>query len=97
MRVRSTEIDGFNSTLEFLQKIIITNPGQYGLSLYSLINCGQEGCEDSISIKIKDGENGEFEEVYRINRNARDERWEKSIFYFNVKNNAILVITNYLS
>jgi hypothetical protein len=86
--------DAFNSSLEFKRKIVAEIPGEYGLSFYFLINCGQVGCEnagDAISIKVKDGINGEFKEVYKITGRSNDDRWENRKFSFSIKTDSFFV------
>jgi hypothetical protein len=94
MRIKSNlNGDAFSSSLEFKQPIQ-TTPGKYSLSMYTLINCGVVGCEqagDSISVKIKDGEDGDFKEVHKVNGRSLDDRWNKENFGFNVENHKIFV------
>jgi hypothetical protein len=94
MRVKSNSRgEAFSSSLEFKQ-LVHTTPGKYSMSMYTLINCGVVGCGqagDSISVKIKDGEDGEFKEVHKVNGRSLDDRWNKEHFGFNVKNEEIYV------
>jgi hypothetical protein len=86
--------DAFNSSLEFKRKIVAQIPGEYGVSFYFLINCGQVGCEnagDAISIKIKDGIDGEFKEVDKITGRSNDDRWEKRELSFHIKTDSFFV------
>ena len=94
MRVRSNgRGEAFTSSLQF-RSPIKTQPGIYTISMYTMINCGSVGCEaakDTISVKIKDGELGEFTEIININNRALDERWNNDLLQFEVKNEKIWV------
>ena len=93
MRVKSRSTgEAFNVSIGF-NKPIITIPGQYNISIYTLINCGKAGCEnaqDTLSIKVKDGENGDFNEQYSI-RGSSDEKWLQNTFLVTVTQNRIYV------
>ena len=59
-----------------------------------MINCGSVGCDaakDTISVKLKDGELGEFTEIININNRALDDRWNNDVLQFEVKNDKIWV------
>lgn len=60
-------------------------PGtMYYVSMYTLMNCQAVGCEaagDAISVKVKDGDIGNYREIYRVSR-AHDDRWIKESFSF---------------
>ena len=68
---------------------IQTIPGkEYTLSLYSLINCGNSRCSralDSITIRIKDGDDGVFQDIYTIGNHTTDGRW----YHYNVLYTAV--------
>ncbi len=66
---------------------ITTIPGKYNMSFYSMFNCPKIGCEDgqdTISIKIKDGVDGIYTEVYKITNRTKDLQWNKEQFSFNL-------------
>ena len=95
IRVRSNTRGGaFTSSLQF-RSSIKTQPGNYTISMYTMINCGSVGCEaakDTISVKIKDGELGEFTEIININDRFLDDRWNNDVLQFEVKSDKIWVI-----
>jgi hypothetical protein len=68
----------FNLTMNF-NDAIQTIPGKkYTFSFYSIINCGNSRCSranDSIIIRIKDGDNGDFKNVYTIDNHTTDNQW----------------------
>jgi hypothetical protein len=94
MRVKSNSRgEAFSSVLDFKQPIH-TTPGEYSLSMYTLINCGVVGCQqagDSISVKVKDGDDGDFKEVYNVTGRSLDDRWHNENFSFDVENDKIYV------
>ena len=85
LRVRShTQGEAFSLTLDLDTPLSTKTGSNYYGSVYTLINCPKAGCEaskDSISIKIKDGENGTYREIYFISR-IRDINWIKEQFNF---------------
>ena len=89
MRVRShTQGEAFKLTLDLDTPLITKVGSNYYGSVYTLINCPKAGCDagkDSISIKVKDGENGTYREIYSINR-IRDTKWIKEEFNFTARN-----------
>jgi hypothetical protein len=70
--------------MEF-DRAFITLPGRtYNGSMYTLINCPLVGCEsaeDSISVKVKDGDNGFYRAIYKVIR-SHDVQWVKEFFSF---------------
>ena len=85
LRVRShTQGEAFSLTLD-LDTPLATVPNQrYFISLYTLISCPKVGCsdgKDSISVKLKDGVNGTYREIYTIKR-ISDTKWIKESFNF---------------
>lgn len=84
----------FSSSLAF-RTPIDTTAGNYSLSMYTLINCGIDECafiaKDKITVKIKDGENGEFTELDTLANRSVDDRWYRENFIFNVRNDKIWV------
>ena len=80
--------------LEFKQKIEALRPGTYGLSFFTLINCGTSECsaaDDMISVKVKDGIDGEFREVYNISERSSDTRWENHEIDFQIEHETFFV------
>lgn len=101
MRVRSNNRgEAFSSSIEFLSAVR-TIPGlRYSLSLYTLINCGSVECisaKDRISIKISDGDNGIYREIYSISGRSNDDRWHNEYFTFDVRFDKIRVNKNFLN
>jgi hypothetical protein len=95
VRVRShTQGEAFNLTLDF-DTSISTVPGfKYFASVYTLISCPKVGCEsskDSVSVKLKDGVNGNYREVYSVNNRINDMRWIKESFNFTATQNRTYV------
>ena len=88
MRVRShTQGEAFQLTLDFDTAFLTTAGSTYYASVYTLINCPKVGCEagkDSISIQVKDGENGTYREVQFISR-VKDNQWVKEDFNFTAR------------
>ena len=69
------------------------------MSMYTLINCGSIDCdeaEDTISVKVKDGDNGEFVEIYHTTGRSIDNKWINSFLYFTVRTNKLSVKIFYL-
>ena len=63
--------------------------------MYTLINCQKQGCEqaqDSISIQIKEGDNGDFKEFRSIAGRSLDTKWIRDTFTFIPTQNKIYVI-----
>jgi hypothetical protein len=59
----------------------------------TLINCGSEACAaagDKISVKIKDGDSGDFREVKTIER-FNDEQWKQDKISFDISNDKFYV------
>ena len=94
LRVKNTRGDAFSYPLEFLSGVR-TIPGlRYSLSMYTLINCGSNECiaaRDRISVKISDGDNGVYREIYSISGRSNDDRWYNSHFTFDVRSDKIKV------
>jgi hypothetical protein len=95
MRIKShSKGEAFNVTIDF-KTAIVTIPGyKYGIKMFTLINCAKIGCEeakDSISVKIKDGDNGQYNEVYNINGRTRDVKWNMENFNITATQNKIHV------
>jgi hypothetical protein len=94
LRIRShTKGEAFSLKIEF-DRAFITVPGRtyYG-SMYTLINCPLVGCEsaeDSISVKVKDGDNGMYREIYKVIR-SHDVQWVKEFFSFTATENKTYV------
>ena len=63
--------------------------------MYTLVNCGSPGCatsaRDTISVKIKDGDNGNFTEILNISARSIDDRWTNQKLIFTVRNDKIWV------
>ena len=61
----------------------------------TIINCGSAGCatlaQDTISVKIKDGDNEDFNEVLNINGRSIDDRWYNQYILYEAKNDKIRV------
>ena len=99
LRIKSNNRgEPFSSSLSFRYPIK-TKPGNYSLSMYTLINCGSIDCdeaEDTISVKVKDGDNGEFVEIYHTTGRSIDNKWINSFLYFTVRTNKLSVKLFYL-
>ena len=96
MRVKShTKGESFELSLTFESPITTVTGKRYTISMYTLINCEVQGCstigEDSISLKIKDGDNGLFNEVANINGRSLDTKWNRDMVTFGVISNKIYV------
>ena len=64
-----------------------------------MINCGSIDCdkaEDTISVKVKDGDNGESVEIYHTTGRSIDNKWINSFLYFTVRTNKLSVKLFYL-
>ena len=74
--------------MNFNQPITTTAGKKYTVSLYSLVNCGNTRCSraiDSLTIQIKDGDNGVFQNVYTIANHTVDSHW----YYYSIDYTAI--------
>jgi hypothetical protein len=94
MRVRNRRGNAFSFPLEFLSGVLTTPGSRYSLSMYTLINCGSNDClaaRDRISVKIRDGNNAEYREIYSISGRSNDDRWYNSYFTFDVRSDTIKV------
>ena len=63
--------------------------------MVTLINCGSAACEaagDKISIKIKDGENGDYKEVKVIEGRFIDDKWNSDEISFEILNDKFWVV-----
>ena len=75
----------FSLNADFLNSIITVPSVKYYTSFFTLFNCPKVGCDlaqDIISVRFKEGINGEFKEVYRIVGKDHDDRWTKSAFTY---------------
>ena len=74
----------------------ITKPNtNYTLSMYTLVNCPNLGCNlanDRISVQIKEGTNGFYREVYVVKERSRDDRWIRDQFDFVASKDRLNVI-----
>ena len=95
-RVRShTQGEAFNLTLDFDTPFRTTPGFTYVVSMYTLINCPKVGCEagqDTLSVKIEDGDSGIYRQIYLINR-IRDQKWNREVFNFVAAQNKTYVST----
>ncbi len=94
MRVRTGgKGEAFSLSFNF-DKAIDVIPGKHSMSMYTLINCAKIGCDeaqDSVSVKVKDGDDGEFKEVFKIIGRNRDDQWKKVQFLFNAMKDKVYV------
>ena len=61
--------------------------------MYTLINCGTEGCEeagDKLSVHVKDGADGEFVQVFS-KKGSLEDRWENNLLSIVPENEDIWV------
>jgi hypothetical protein len=95
LRVKShSRGEAFNLTLDFNTPIAAKVGKQYILSMFTLINCPIYRCEqagDSISVRIKDSDNGVFKEVYNVVGRAHDDRWINDQFIYSAVQDKIYV------
>ena len=95
MRVRSNpQGDAFSLTVDFDAPFITRLKNNYTLSMYTLINCQKLSCgfaQDSISVQIKEGVNGNYREIYAIKGRERDDRWVLSKLDFVASQNLLYV------
>jgi hypothetical protein len=86
LRIRTNSLgEAFKITVDFDSPILTRPFSNYSLSMYTLINCPKEGCEeaqDKISVQIKEGVNGVYKEVILIKGRVRDDRWKRDSFDF---------------
>ena len=84
MRVQTNTLgQAFSLSLDFLNSISTIPGTKYIVSFFSLINCPKADCylaKDIISVRIKQGSNGVFTEVYRIAGRTQDNRWIQDSF-----------------
>ena len=86
LRIRSDQRgDAFNLTMNF-DEPIKTLPGKsYLFSFYSIINCGNSRCinaSDTVTARIKDGDNGIFHDVYTVFNRSTDSQWYHQTFMY---------------
>jgi hypothetical protein len=63
--------------------------------MFTLINCGSVACAaagDKISVKIRDGDSGDFNVVKTIEGRFKDDKWSNDYFSFDVLNDKIWVL-----
>ena len=62
--------------------------------MYTIFNCAVDGCEsaqDTISVKIKDGDSGSYNEVYSVTGRTKDTQWNRVEFTFTLTNTVAYV------
>jgi hypothetical protein len=95
LRIRSNARgNAFNSSIEFSSAVKTIPGAKYSLSMQTMINCGQIGCEtagDKIAVKIIHGNSGEFSEEYSVAGGSLDNRWYNKYFVFVAKSDSIRV------
>lgn len=96
MRIRTTSAVFFYS-FSITNPITVPEPGTYKLTFYTIFNCPRAGCEnvgDTLSVKIKNGASGTFDEVYKSGsddgRNL-DVKWKKEEVILQLTENQIFV------
>ena len=73
----------YSASFFFTNALSITEIGTYTLSFYTFVNCPKTECSkvgDAISIKIKNGQDGDFKEVYKSGTDdgrAQEVKWKK--------------------
>ena len=87
----------FSYSYSISNPIAVSEPGTYKLTFYTIFNCVRAGCEsvgDTLSVKVKQGAAGSFEEVYSSGsdkgRNL-DFEWKKEEVLFEVTQSEIFV------
>ena len=63
--------------------------------MWTLIHCVSKECDnaqDTISVQIKDGDDGEFFQVREIAGRVRDNKWYRETFTISVLNNKTHVL-----
>jgi hypothetical protein len=86
--------ESFELWLTFETPITTVVGKRYTMSMYTIFNCQTQGCDigqDSLSIRIKEGDNGAFNEVGNINGRSLDTKWIQNMVTFRVNSNKINV------
>ena len=100
MRIRTnSQGSAFSLAVDFDSPFITRPKSNYTLSLYTLVNCPKLGCElaqDSISVQIKEGVNGNYREIFVIKGRVRDDRWIMSKLDFSATQSILNVYYNIL-
>ena len=64
--------------------------------MFTLVNCGKLQCgtsQDTISVQIREGINGNFKEIYTVKRD-QDERWRRESVNFIASQDRVYVCWN---
>ena len=98
LRVRTdTAGSAYSASFSFTRAILINDFGIYNLTFYSIINCNKAGCDkvgDKISIKIKNGADGIFEEVYNTGSDqgrSQELQWLRDIVAVQITSSEVFV------
>ena len=92
----------FSYSYSISNPIAVSEPGTFKLTFYTIFNCVRAGCEnlgDTLSVKVKQGAAGTFEEVYSSGsdkgRNL-DVEWKKEEVMVQISDSEIFVSINKL-
>ena len=80
--------------LDFVTPIATEFGNTYLISMFTLLNCPDWGCEaakDQLSVQIKEGNSNFYKEVYAIKDRFNDKSWIKEQFKFTASDNKVYV------